>query len=397
MTMVTMGRTLSISSPSRWWLLLFCVVFFLPTLKFGLNYEFSLIPAALVSLVVTAYLLQDGLLKPMDAVILLLLACTVASLFVFLEANIVKDIIFLLVLYGGVIWARRYRRDNYDGLVEVVLWVYLAVAVIEILVPQVSVLKTYILTRSFYSTDGPRGVSSLATEPSYYALLVFSCWLVCYSGRRFTYVPGRVLVLSLVSLALTKSTMIVLITPLLLLTASPRYQARIWIAAGLLMGVVAIVGLSTDSRAVQLLGSLYAEGLGVLLRDESAGSRLFFIIKDIDISWRHGLLPAGPGSYDHVSAQYDLTQLVPAALLDLYNFEMSGSLLGHFLVEYGILMPALFVWMHVRIASRAGHVKALGLVLFIALLVLQMVSLVFAPIAFALGVMLQKLGEEPSV
>lgn len=382
-----------IREPSSWWLLLYSVAFYLPTLKFGLNYEFSLIPAALVATAVAAYLLQDGPLKLLDAVILLLLVCTSASLFVFLEPNIIKDLIFFLVLYGGVIWARRYRRFNYDVLVEAVLWVYLAVAVIEILVPQVSVFKTYILTRSFYATDGLRGVSSLATEPSYYALVVFSCWLICYSGRDFANIPGRVLVLSLISLLLTKSTMMVLIVPLLLLTVDSRYQAPIWIAASLLAATVAIVGFSTDSRATQLLGSLYAGGLSVLLTDESAGSRLFFIVKDFDLSWQHGLLPLGPGSYDYASGQYDLAKLVPSGLLALYDFSMSGSLLGHFLVEYGVFVPLLLVWLYLQFAKRAGYVKAFGLVFFLALLLLQMVSLVFAPIAFAIGVMFQRVAE----
>jgi hypothetical protein len=389
----TMPSSVARQVSSIWWLMLFGVVFFLPTIKFGLSYEFSLVPAAVTAVVLGGYLLQDGALERMDIILLLLLASTLVALFVFLDANVFKDLLFVLMLYGGVIWSRRYRGTSLEVLSVRVLWVYLAVAVLESLVPEVSVFKTYILTRFFYSAEGPRGVSSLATEPSYYALVVFACWLVCYSGNKFDHVPVKFMPLALVSLIFTKSTMAVLILPLLMLTVDQRYRARILMAGALLVIGVAVVGVSVDSRATQLLGSLYAEGFEFLFRDDSAASRLFFIIKDLDVSWRNGLLPLGPGSYDYAITQYDLASLIPYRLLSLYDFSMSGSLLGHFLVEFGMLTVVLLMAIYVKLTRSAGYIGALGVTLLVSLLLLQMISLVFAPIAFALGIFAQRLFE----
>lgn len=389
---VTMPAAAARTGPG-WWLLFFCVVFFLPTIKFGLNYEFSLVPAAAAAVAVCGYLLRDKALRRLDAVLLLLLLGSAVALFVFLDPNVVKELLFFLTLYGGVIWARRYSGVSLESLSIRVLWVYLAVAVIEVLLPEVSVYKTYILTRSFYSVDGPRGVSSLATEPSYYALVVFACWMVCYSGNKFESVPLRFVPLALVSLLLTKSTMAVLILPLLMLTVDRQYRSRLLIGSTLAVIGIVVAGVTVDSRATQLLGSLYAEGFDFLFRDESASSRLFFIIKDLDLSWRNGLMPLGPGSYDHAMSRYDLASLIPASLLSLYNFSISGSLLGHFLVEFGLLAVVVVVVVGLKLTKSNGYVGALCLMLLVMLLLLQMISLVFAPVAFSLGVFAQRLFE----
>jgi len=364
--------------------------FLLITLNVGLDFEYSFVPIIIILGIITFIIRESIKFHILEWCFILLAIMSSISIFSYQNVSNFKEIIFFLVIAAGAFFARKRDSEEISKVATWVIIIYLAIGILDFFLPAFAELKSKILTRSNYDSLGLRGVSSLATEPSYFALVVFSCWLMYYSGRNFTDISIKFFMLCAACLILSKSAMALLVLPILIITLDYKYR-KYFIFIGVILFFLFLYKMSDSSRAGQVLTMLVNADYEILLRDESAGSRFYFTFKDFYISYDYLFFPFGPGSYDSVIDTINLEKIIPAHLINVYKFEMSGSLFGRFLLEYGFFIFFFVIYVSYRSVLKIGVLKSLILLPLFFLIYTQMISLVFAPVSFSIGMFLYAL------
>lgn len=206
------------------------------------------------------------------------------------------------------------------------LIVWLLVGVIQLFEP--GVVSAYVAQRS----TPERGVTSLAPEPTHFAVfLFFACWLVVMSNR---YEVSRInigvfLVCLAGALLLAKSSMIVIFLAIALCVAvafllvTRRY---LFLVNGVLGGAMVVALLLSvlplDSRLITFFSSVSSEGLLFFGADTSSNQRISGIVLPMLALIDNSLLPAGFLSY-----ATDAT-LVADKLWPMFPFDLGQKIMS---------------------------------------------------------------------
>lgn len=186
-------------------------------------------------------------------------------------------------------------------LINLTLIIWICVGLIQIFEP--NFVSSFVALR----TTPERGVTSLAPEPTYFAIyLFFLCWLVLinsnYRLNLNTLIPCLLGLMGMLLLARSSMCVLYLATAILFiflrLITEGKYKLvfSITLVSIILISVV-LVFLPADSRMFQFFSSFATDGAGVFLRDKSSNERISSIILPLIALWNHHLLPVGFTSY----------------------------------------------------------------------------------------------------
>lgn len=351
----------------------------LPNLKTGLPFEYGALP--ILACIYYSITLHQTKTWTEGVLFILGFLCFFAGL---LAQNIdaFKELFFVLYIITGLRLVISGKIS--EKVITNTLYFWIVVGILEY-IPAFYDLKAALMTKSL-APGVVRGGSSMATEPSYFALTIgclFIIHLTLRNFRKFTFRTGAIY---LFAFLITKSTMALLFIPLLILTTEKSY------AIGLLLPIIVFLNWDTfsSSRYIRLFLFLSenSSGQGVYA-DASAGSRLLFIIKDLKVSLSVYLLPPGPGSYETVMKLTNASELVSKDAITNYDFQMSGSLWGRFLVNYGILLTFFAIYF-LHLLVRKGRAVGLMIWLTVLLVGLQMISLISPAFPLMIGILLAK-------
>ena len=360
-------------------------VFLLCTINIGISFEYSPLPAALIFLILLRYFLITLKVQLMELILLLLIFFSLTSTLVYVDQNTIKESIFFMTILSGFLYAKVTDSDVIKSRLNLVLTIYLFIAFSEILVPGFSEVKAQILTRSYYSEESLRGVSSLLTEPSFFALSLFSCWLIYAVQDEFRGIDFKFTIKILIGLALTKSSMIILIIPCVIIFS--KLNKKMFVIYGFIFTSILLYFFydsDLNFRAINLLTDLISNGLTVDALDDSASARLFYIIKDFKIASQLFFFPTLNGSYEEISK----LNLYSPNFEIIYDPNLSGSLFGRFIVEFGFVTVYFSMHVYIILWRRIGMMAATFLCVIMLAILFQMISMIFYPVAFSLGVFL---------
>lgn len=359
--------------------------FILGTVNVGVAFEYSPLPALFISISLLYQYSKRRTAQFAEITLLFLIIAGMLTGLAYKNLNAFKEVIFFTTILGGYIYSKRIGNENIKKNINFVLNIYLLVGIAETLVPSFSEIKSQFLTRSYYSIDSIRGVSSLLTEPSFFALGLFACWLIYATTHNFRNIDINFTIKILLGLFLTKSSMILLMIPCVIFFSRSR---KFLIFVAFLIGVPALTYLiSIDEinfRAIKLIFNTLETGVSAEALDESSGARLFYIFKDINIAMQTYFLPAFNGSYEYLSEIYGSN----VSLETIYDQNLSGSLLGRFVVEFGFMTIFYLVYIYSILWRRLGVIASALLWFSLVVILLQMISMIFYPLAFSLGVFL---------
>jgi hypothetical protein len=241
-------------------------------------------------------------------------------------------------------------------------WIWLSVGVMQLLVP-----GTFRMWRQkLVATEG-RGVLSLATEPSYFALalLLLAVAIIIASGKGY-----RLLVLAvLVSLFIAKSAVGAVYGVALLIVFAPGSVARKTAATLVGLGLVsAAVLLQPESRFATVITMLISDPWTLARRDMSFGLRWINVelpIRGFIQAWGapHGLYQWGffqraefLRTYTGFSWEVPYTQFTSGRILSIH-----GRLL--FELGAGAILVYWFLWRIIREHGMAMRIAAILVVM----------------------------------
>lgn len=368
------------------------------TINVGASFEYSPLPVLISYLFLTKYI--KTLLKTRILFSLMIIVHFFCLLFSTTTGSIepLKEAAFFAILSCGYIYCYRCDYSKTISHLLIISIIFLVVAVFEYLSPDFSAAKSIFLTRSVAHSEefNARGVSSLSTEPSFFSLTIFSLWLIVYSLLNFNKLPFNYSLIWIVCLVLSKSTMIILIIPLILLTTDFSFlKNNIPLQLSAFFVLIIVIYNTIDNfdsntfRAIQILISLFENLNFEFINDDSAKARLFYINKDLYLSGELFLFPSFPGSYELIQSMLDAPNQLSSP--EEYSITMSGSLLGRFLVEFGFLIFFFIFYLFYKLLYKFSIFKLLLVLLIFICIYLQMISLLFSPISFSLGFAMYKI------
>jgi len=352
------------------------------SVTFGVYFEYSLIPAVFVVLALFLGYVRFGVkIKYPDLVIMMFIAysiiLSVTNVYLFKEA---LSLIYILFGYRLV---SDCDSTKITRAVKIAIWLLLIIGLAELYAPFLGQIKSMLLTRSYASGSLYRGISSLTPEPSYFALTLFSAFILVATSKRHAETDWMIIFLVFSGLIFSLSTMIALMIPLILLMTKSIKGYQVLLA--FLIIIFVSISYFDGSRFMQVILGL-SDGIGYLKSDGSSSSRLFYIIKDLNIFASNYGLPLGPGGYELFAG--DGGYLKGVGLETIYDPSLSGSFLGRMLVNYGFLLCVPIYMIFREFILEFGYVKGFLAFFFLVAVMFQMISLAFAPFSIAVGALL---------
>ena len=162
------------------------------------------------------------------------------------------------------------------------------------------------------------------------------------------------------------------------------FKLKLSIFALSFAGILSFIDLNEISiRAVSVLVTVLDRSSEY---DTSSSARLFYIIKDLNQFFTCSVfLPTLAAGYQ---ASFELCGEISTPVQFYYDPLLSGSFLGRYLVQFGILTLALISWLFWRLQGRAVY-KILGAIFFCALFI-QMIPITFPIVGITLGFLFSK-------
>ena len=266
--------------------------------------------------------------------------------------DFIKDTVFVLTLVAGFILAR--HCDMNILLIKITVAILLFVCLCQFF-PNYESLHSLIFSRS--TTDFGRGLTSILSEPSFLAATA-SIILINYILLRGPLDLFDPVSLALVFLLLLSFSTMAIFGIIAIFWGSRYSKATKLIFVCLMLAFVWPLVSDLNVRMIEFLISI---GKGEPL-DQSASSRAFYILKDLQVAKDSFFLPIwGVGGYSH--AMQNLMDIEPPKDF-MYDPFLSGSLLGRYLVNFGffiILVP--FFYFH-----KANKKKLLTITFYISLI-----------------------------
>ena len=346
-------------------------------IKTGLSFEYGALPicAAFYFLIT---LPQSKIW--IEAILILVGIICLISGGLFSNIDAFKELIFISYLITGIRLIKNEIVNERIIKISIMFWVL--IGLLEY-IPSLYEIKAALMTKSL-QPNVVRGGSSLATEPSYFALSIGCLMIMQLTVRGYAKLSFQNGAIYLISFLLTKSTMSLLFLPLLLFSTKKSYIFLVFIP------IIVIYHWEqfSSSRYIRIFLVLLENRYnGGVFTDASAGSRLLYIIKDIQISSGSFFLPNGPGTYEPVMKLKNGASFVSEQAITEYDFSMSGSLIGRFLVNYGFMFILGWVYFLFYLLRKC---KVPGLVTWITVSAvgMQMISLVSPIFPLMLGSLL---------
>ena len=299
---------------------------------------------------------------------------TGATIPFFKPIDFAKDILFFCTLIAGFIVAR--DEIALKWLIKRSAQAILLICIFQYLVPGYEVVHDVLFGRS--TSGGNRGLTSFLAEPSFLGA-VSSILIINYGLlHRSTSLLNIHFIVLIIPLLFSFSVMIVFGLIVIFYTLKWPLIIKILILYVIFIAVWPILS-NLDLRAVQVLTSVTA--LETL--DQSSGSRLFYILKDFKLAIGSFMLPIwGIGGYSFAIENIDFKNYIPQNFI--YDPKLSGSLLGRYLVTFGVfslLIPAYYL--------QRTSFKSLPMLLFYGIIIcsisLQMLPTGLIPFVLFLG------------
>ena len=228
-----------------------------------------------------------------------------------------------------------------------------------------------------------RGGSSLATEPSYFSLIMGCIFVIIASLEEKRYNTITIVYYTF-GILLSKSLMGILFLPFLFVFSKNKYLLII-ILFSILSIFFAVSPDFFNGRILNVLSMIRSNGVFWLMTDASAQARAIYILKDLYLSYETFFMPVGLGSYMLIQEFHGVPSFLETQMLIKYPLEMPGSFLGYYIVELGLIVcMTLGLYLCVYLYIKKGLVYVL---VFCQLLLIstQMISFTFylLPAAFA--------------
>jgi len=189
-------------------------------------------------------------------------------------------------------------------------------------------------------------------------------------------------IILIISLLLSRSSMFIIIAPFLFYAVDFDNKLK------LIFALFSAYALYVFSETINIFRFLYVLDImlsGEKIIDASASSRLFYIVKDIKYMLsNYGLIIGFFGSYSSVMDSF-YSFSVPNNFL--YNPNLSGSLLGRYIVQFGLLIVVSLFFLIIVYTKKFGLSGLLFSIFFITLY-LQMIPTSFVISGFGVGVII---------
>jgi hypothetical protein len=346
------------------------------------NYEYGVIPIFLLIVywVLRAHKNKFDFLS--SIVILICIFYLFSSLYSrFDEA--VKVITFLLMFLFGYKIAVEDKLDLHVGVVKTSLVIYFIFAILELLIPDIiGPIREKLINKSTLGIN-MRGVSSLSTEPSFLGLTIFAFFTyflfvdIGFKQRAIYFLI--MLVLLILSKSIISYYVLIFIILICFFVVRAHVPRLIWFLVVSIFGGLVLyfifLGINETSRVFLVMDGY----------DQSANSRIYYILKDIYISANRYFIPGFFGSY---WLNFFTPQDEYIGFATIYELEFSGSLMGRLLFEWGIFLIIFLCIFLYKFCYVFGMFAGIVFFLFVLVLSFQMISFVFYPFSFALGVLL---------
>ena len=300
--------------------------------------------------------------------------------FLFIRA-IFNYIGFVILMMGFIIFFKIYGFPLNLLVLINILWIL--ASLIQIYWPDF--FSSFVAHR----TDESRGLTSLAPEPTFFAIyLFFIGWIyLIYFNYKLSICLFMLVILNILSIIfLAKSSMVLLflsIAIIIYFVAFKKYKYLSFITTLIFLGLFFLGNLNfDDSRLSYFISNFFADPVDFFAKDESANSRLSNIILPIHGMIYNYLIPGGQHSFGDIANQ----------IVDLYGdyfFYSIGDIkimswMGSLVYELGVF-GLLFIYTLYRLSLKKSNKRLWELALLL-ILVFSAIPLAFPliPLIFVL-------------
>ena len=358
----------------------FFAVFLLPNLKPSFGFEYSLIPFLFISAALSVSYSRNTTASTIEVAIFLILILSLVPAVILGDiTTYAKDLVFLMTFLFGI----RYFTFVQQNRIKIHYQLF-AIIVINLIIASLQLLGAsgildFFLIRQFGGGTNRSVVSALFGEPSNVAIVC--CCLVFIFALSSNLEPLKRNYLALVALCALSFSLFSLPFFILYWLLNKK---KLVIALTFLGLLVLFILFAPDTvRVIAVLQEFYYNGYLSLLLDNSISSRFDYIARDLTLSYENFFLPQWLGSYPFLIQSSEFIFSSSFGLFDEKK-ELSGSLFGHFLVELGFIFLIFVMYIFFKSLKEGGVFVFLAIVL-LTIVMFQMISLIFYPVAFTLG------------
>ena len=306
-------------------------------------------------------------------ILLFFLICTLVITSPFANpVDLFKDLMFFMTIIFGLVIASDQKFNL--KLIKITIILILTILILQFL-PQYMDFHKIIFHRA--STTVGRGFTSFLGEPSFLAatstiILLNYTILVGYLDYKDPYI---LLIVSALLLSFSSMALFGLMFVFWKIRLS-LFAKSVVVLLGILLLWPLISNLNV--RMIHFMLTLLS---GQEL-DVSANSRLFYILKDLKIFLTGFAIPLwGPGGYHHAMVYMNDIQ-IPENFI--YNPNMSGSLLGRYLVCFGFFVLLIPI-MTIHKTSKKKFFEVVLYLSFLILVIMQMIPTGLVPFNLFVG------------
>ena len=322
-------------------------------------------------------------IKGFLAFLILTMIISFLMIFIYGVIDLSKDIFFLISIIFGYLLCRvdTYNIYKITLCLRYILIFLVFVACLQSLVPSSALIFDVLFTR-YSLPSNLRGASSIFQEPSFYSFFVGVCFMIMWISVSLQKITKIDFIILIISLLLSRSSMFIIIAPFLFYAVDFDNKLKLIFA---LFSAYALYVFSENINIFRFLYVLEIMLSGEKIIDASASSRLFYIVKDIKYMLsNYGLIIGFFGSYSSVMDSF-YSFSVPNNFL--YNPNLSGSLLGRYIVQFGLLIVVSLFFLIIVYTKKFGLSGLLFSIFFITLY-LQMIPTSFVISGFGVGVII---------
>lgn len=287
-----------------------------------------------------------------------------------------------------------YDKSKLIFSLKVIFAAYFIIGILDY-VPQFYVIKEELLAKSIQPSRF-RGGSSLATEPSYFTLIM-GFLFVSIALLEKEKISNWKLIYYIIGIMLSKSLMGLLFLPYVIIFS----QNRIKLIISFSLLFVLLFSSSAEllsGRINHVFNNITVYGLNWMLTDASVQARGIFLFKDFYLSYQFYFLPAGIGNYILAQEIIGIPNFLTSLMIMDYPLKMPGSFMGYYVVELGLL-AVIFGITLISLKLFIDRGMRLVFVFLVTIIIsTQMISLTFflLPMVFGIICGMRSDDKEPS-
>ena len=349
--------------------ILVSLMFLSQNIKPGIS-QFSVVPLSLAILHISLVLIGNENMKIKNSIInqisflLLLSSIPTGLIYALITDTKSAQVMFtIIILFSSMTFFRAASKTEVLKFLRLTKNIIFIVAILDLFL-EIGSLKKVIFLRSI-DAGIARGENNIYSEPSLSALAIL-CLIILFLIYEEDSKKLNQSLLTLIFCLMTSLSTVILFLPLILIA-----RLNIPIMLVLLSVIVATISF-IDLSNIRFYSALLDILSGTL--DTSISSRLYYITKDLNLFLQSFYFPGLFGSY---SAMQELSTLMDPPKGFIYDPLMSGSFLGHFLVELSILFIFLLINF---LRKQILFWRLTYLRIIIIILGFQMIPLTFSPL-----------------